>query len=168
MTIHDGQFGPLCENCKVCTEADMKSRFTLIAGGLLIGFLIGIWFGQKSPSNHRQSTVRTTVTPFNSDGWQLSAGHQTGPAAVLSSTTNSEPATALQESRPGDEEQHETPAPSGEPEIQAASKSLANAGENRAAANVIMMRFFGTCISQFGIFRQRKRRRLSGAAFARR
>lgn len=95
----------------------MKSRFTLIAGGLLIGLLIGIWFGQKSPSNHRQSTVRTTVTPFNSDGWQLSAGHQTGPAAVLSSTTNSEPATVLQESRPGDEEQHETPAPSGEPDI---------------------------------------------------
>lgn len=95
----------------------MKSRSTLIACGLLIGFLIGNWFGLKSPSNHRQTAGRTTVTPFNSDGWQMSAGNQTGPAAVLSAATNSESTMAPQESRPGDEVQHETPVSSGEPDI---------------------------------------------------
>lgn len=98
----------------------MKSRSTLTACGLLTGFLIGVWFGQKLPSNHSQPTVHSTVTPFNSDGWQLSTGRQTGPAAVLSSASGPEhrsTSTTAPESHSDVEGQLETTAPSSGPDI---------------------------------------------------
>lgn len=64
----------------------MKSRLTLVVCCLLTTLLVGIWLGQKLPLNpaaDEEVVRRSTVSPFNSDGWQLSTGQQTGPAAFL-------------------------------------------------------------------------------------
>lgn len=61
----------------------MKSRLTLVICCLLTTLLVGIWLGQKIPSGPDEAVDRSTVSPFNSNGWQLASGRQTGPAATL-------------------------------------------------------------------------------------
>lgn len=96
----------------------MKSRSALIACALLTGFLIGTWFGQSLPSSHRQPAARTTIRPFDSDGWQLSAGHQTGPAAVLPQASQpDESLTAIARAQSDAEEPLETTASSNDSDI---------------------------------------------------
>jgi flagellar basal body rod protein FlgG len=61
----------------------MKSRLPLVICCLMTTLLVGIWLGQKIPSGADEAVERSTVSPFNSDGWQLATGHQSGPAATL-------------------------------------------------------------------------------------
>ena len=61
----------------------MKSRSPVIVCSVLTTLLVGIWLGQKLPPNDRQAVERSTVSPFRSDGWQLAAGHESGPVATL-------------------------------------------------------------------------------------
>jgi flagellar basal body rod protein FlgG len=67
-------------------EADMKSRLPVVACCLLTTLLIGIWLGQSLLSErevHEEIVERSTVSPFNSDGWQLASGQEFGPSATL-------------------------------------------------------------------------------------
>ena len=64
----------------------MKSRLPAAGGCFLTTLLIGIWLGQSLPLNREVDEVavkRSTVSPFNSDGWQLASGQEFGPAATL-------------------------------------------------------------------------------------
>jgi flagellar basal body rod protein FlgG len=61
----------------------MKSRLPLVVCCLLTTLLVGVWLGQKIPSGADEAVERSTVSPFNSDGWQLARGQQSGPAATL-------------------------------------------------------------------------------------
>ena len=64
----------------------MKSRLPVVGGCLLTTLLVGIWLGQSLPLKHdvnEEIVNRSTVSPFNSDGWQLASGQQFGPSATL-------------------------------------------------------------------------------------
>jgi len=64
----------------------MKSRLPVVGCCLLTTLLIGIWLGQFLPLKHEvdeEIVDRLTVSPFNSDGWQLASGQEFGPSATL-------------------------------------------------------------------------------------
>lgn len=64
----------------------MKSRLPVIGCCLLTTLLIGVWLGQTMPLNREveeQVVKRSTVSPFNSDGWQLASGQEFGQAATV-------------------------------------------------------------------------------------
>ena len=64
----------------------MKSRLPVAGCCLLTTLLIGIWLGQTMSVEREideEIVDRSTVSPFNSDGWQLASGQDSGPAATL-------------------------------------------------------------------------------------
>jgi flagellar basal body rod protein FlgG len=64
----------------------MKSRLPVVGCCLLTTLLIGIWLGQSLPLGrevNEEVVERSTVSPFNSDGWQLASGQDSGPAATV-------------------------------------------------------------------------------------
>ena len=64
----------------------MKSRLPVVGGCLLTTLLVGIWLGQSLPLQHdvnEEIVNRSTVSPFNSDGWPLASGQEFGPSATL-------------------------------------------------------------------------------------
>lgn len=64
----------------------MKSRLPVVGCCLLTTLLIGVWLGQSLPLGREVNTEvveRSTVSPFNSDGWQLASGQNSGPAATV-------------------------------------------------------------------------------------
>lgn len=64
----------------------MKSRLPVVGCCLLTTLLIGIWLGQSLLLKHEvdeQIVDRSTISPFNSDGWQLASGQEFGPSATL-------------------------------------------------------------------------------------
>jgi len=64
----------------------MKSRLPVVGGCLLTSLLVGIWLGQSLPLKHEvneEIVDRSTVSPFNSNGWQLASGQKFGPPATL-------------------------------------------------------------------------------------
>ncbi|MFT4557289.1 MAG: flagellar basal-body rod protein FlgG [Porticoccaceae bacterium] len=64
----------------------MKSRLPVVGCCLLTTLLIGMWLGQLLPLNREvdeEIAERSSVSPFNSDGWQLASGQDSGPVATL-------------------------------------------------------------------------------------
>ena len=73
----------------------MKSRLPVVGCCFLTTLLIGIWLGQSLPLGREGDegvVERSTVSPFNSDGWQLAAGQNSGPAATVQTVPPFEPA----------------------------------------------------------------------------
>lgn len=64
----------------------MKSRLPVVGCCLLTTLLVGIRLGQSLPLKHEvaeEIVDRSTISPFNSDGWQLASGQEFGPSATL-------------------------------------------------------------------------------------
>ena len=76
----------------------MKSRWSLFVCCLLTTLLVGIRLGQSLRSREDAVAERSTVSPFNSDGWQLAAGQQSGPSASLQSELSGEEALLAESS----------------------------------------------------------------------
>lgn len=64
----------------------MKSRLPVVGCCFFTTLLIGVWLGQSLPLGREvdeEVVERSTVSPFNSDGWQLASGQNSGPAATV-------------------------------------------------------------------------------------
>jgi flagellar basal body rod protein FlgG len=99
----------------------MKSRLPLVICCLLTTLLVGIWLGQSLPPQqevHEEIVERSTVSPFNSDGWHLAMGQQTGPAAILSTNPPTQQQTIFDSAvQPAISELRESAANQSEPDI---------------------------------------------------
>ena len=73
----------------------MKSRLPVVGCCLLTTLLVGVWLGQLLPMGREvdeEIAERSTVSPFNSDGWQLASGQDSGPVATVQPRSPFEPA----------------------------------------------------------------------------
>lgn len=120
----------------------MKSRLMPAICCLATTLFVGIWLGQTLPFNRDASEEivrQATVSPYNSDGWQLAMGQQTGPAATLSPDLPSERDPITDPAvHPATGESADTIENSAEPDIEYFPASIVEAAaETPSGASII-------------------------------